>query len=229
MSGWTATVKSQNIPPGQNFKVDSGWGLYRNNCSILPWTPTPGHPHGPLLPISTWLNPKLSSAESGLGGGEVPLDSDCLSLTLFKTGAMEPRWWGGGVSEIKPQESRSNTADFAASAGVWATPCYTWRQNVGYLLRYSTSETAAIKLGLAKTAKPDQKCVPGVCRLATSRSNFRVVLFSSSVSVNAFILLLLHTVDTARFYLFLWAVWCNCASVHRTPPKRSQSYQNCYF
>lgn len=86
--------KISKYPPGQNFKVDSGWGLYRNNCSILPWTPTPGHPHGPLLPISTWLNPKLSSAGSGLGGGEVPLDSDCLSLTLFKTGAMEPRWWG---------------------------------------------------------------------------------------------------------------------------------------
>lgn len=30
-----------------------------------PLHPSPGHPHGPLFPISTWLSPKLSRVESG--------------------------------------------------------------------------------------------------------------------------------------------------------------------
>lgn len=140
--------------------------------------PDPRPPPRPSITNFHLIKLQTEQCWIGMGGGEVPLDSDCLSLTLFETGSDGTSMMGGNVSEIKPQESGRNTAAFVACAGVWATPCYTWRQNVGYLLRYSTSETAAIKLGLAKTAKPDQKCVSGVCRLATSRSNFRVVLFS---------------------------------------------------
>lgn len=141
--------------------------------------PDPQPPPRPSITNFHLIKPQTEQCWIGIGWGRSPTRFWLSELDAF---LKLERWNlddGGGTSaRWSHRRVEATRQTFVACAGVWATPCYTWRQNVGYLLRYSTSETAAIKLGFAKTAKPDQKCVPGVCRLATSRSNFRVVLFS---------------------------------------------------